>query len=79
MYAGGVFYEPYLGRFQIEINNSTGAYNLIIPSVESQDVGEYSCQDDGGHGKISSAKLIVLGWSIIFLHVDYRRFDICTI
>src|SRR5688572_8166896 len=51
VYAGDGIMEPYLGRFEMEIDSFTGAYNLVIRSVRPEDAGEYTCIDDGGIGE----------------------------
>lgn len=61
LYGYDQFYQPYIGRFQMEKNDANGAYNLVIPSVKLEDAGVYECQDETGRGKKQSAQLIVLG------------------
>lgn len=59
MYGYGNIASTY-SRFQMEKDNATGAYNLVIPSVTMNDAGRYECQDDFGRGAQSDAELIVI-------------------
>ena len=61
VYGFGEFYNPYLGRFAIDKNVTTGEYNLVITSVVAEDAGKYECQDDAGGGMKKSAHLVILG------------------
>lgn len=61
VYGFGQFYPPFQGRFHMEKDGATGAYNLVIPSVRMEDAGKYECQDDVGRGAKHSADLVVLG------------------
>ena len=55
------FYDPYLGRFAMVKNVTTGEYNLVITSVVAGDAGKYECQDDAGGGMRKSAHLVIIG------------------
>src|SRR6218665_611702 len=61
LYSDNGILPPYDERFEIDRNESTGSYNLVIHSVEPSDAGEYICIDDDGLGERRSAELIVLG------------------
>ena len=61
VYTGGDVYEGYDKRVKIEVNNATGACNLIIHSVQPSDAGEYKCWEDEGNKEKSAAELVVLG------------------
>lgn len=60
VYGYNKFYQPYEGRFQIEKDETKGAYNLVIARVAVEDFGKYQCQDDFGKGVEGSAQLVVL-------------------
>lgn len=60
IFYSGVLILPYSQRFQLERDNATGAYNLVIPSVQKEDAGNYRCMDMAGHGEQAEAELIVL-------------------
>lgn len=61
VYGYDQFYPPYQGRLRMENDESSGKYNLIIPSATMEDAGRYECQDDDGRGSKDSADLVVLG------------------
>lgn len=60
VYAYGRMHSPYRERFQIQINKTTGFYELTIPRVELTDAGVYTCQEEDGSGDSDQGRLTVL-------------------
>lgn len=51
----------YNGRFGIDIDLSSGKFNLLALRLEPKDAGRYECEDDPLADTGASAELIVLG------------------
>ena len=64
VYDDGRIMTGYKGRFDIEIDNSTGEFNLLIKRLEMEDAGKYECKDDSHTDIGASADLTVLGKSL---------------
>jgi len=45
----------------VKTNSSTGVYQLLFDTVQLDDAGTYTCQDDGGIGEPRAAWMAVLG------------------
>lgn len=63
VYDDGRFWPNYKNRFDIEIDKSTGEFNLLIKRLEMKDAGMYDCRDDSHADIGASANLTVLGKS----------------
>lgn len=61
IFFSGVLVLPYSQRLQLDRDSATGVYNLVIPSVQKEDAGNYRCMDMVGHGEQAEAELVVLG------------------
>lgn len=58
--------RPYDARITMNVNRTTGEYELTIPSVQETDAGRYECIDEAGHGERQGAELVVLGRPICY-------------
>ena len=61
------------GRYVVERNPETGAYNLVIPMVLLSDAGRYLCEVEGDEGV---ATLTVQGWKLILIIIRCKRYII---
>lgn len=65
VYDDGRIMTNYRNRFAIEIDLSSGTFNLLALSLEPKDAGRYECKDDIQEGIGASAELTVLGKNYI--------------
>ena len=61
------------GRYVVERNPETGAFNLVIPMVILSDAGRYLCEVDGDEG-MASLTVQVQGWRLILIYVARRTY-----
>ena len=55
VFVGGVMLEEYESRARIDFTK----HNLIISNIQRNDVGKYTCAEDGGQGKKYNVRLEV--------------------
>lgn|SRR6218665_1950883 len=60
IYDGGKVNAEFQDRMYVDIDELSGAFNLVIRLPQLTDDGRYECSDDHAH-KGSSAELVVLG------------------
>ena len=61
VYDDGRIMTNYKNRFDIEIDFTSGKFNLIALRLETKDAGRYECRDDIQEDIGASAELTVLG------------------
>src|SRR5688572_23260613 len=61
VYISGKFVDNYTSGYDAQMNNNTGANNLIIISAKLGDGGLYRCIEKEGHGQHKDAELTVIG------------------